>query len=221
MPLGMQTKLLHAIQEREIRPVGSNAQVRIDVRFLSASNRDLKAAVRQGTFREDLYYRLAVLPVRLPELRDRREDIIRFVEYFIRKYNAKYGRNIREISPAALNILMAQPWPGNIRELENAMERIVLLTEGQIITPAALGPLDCTPDVEEMQPHPLSPPIALHEAAREAERKAILLALTLADGNRTRAATMLGVSRRTLYHKMADCGFPSAEAPAQEEEDPV
>lgn len=221
MPLGMQTKLLHAIQEREIRPVGSNAQVRIDVRFLSASNRDLKAAVRQGTFREDLYYRLAVLPVRLPELRDRREDIIRFVEYFIRKYNAKYGRNIREISPAALNILIAQPWPGNIRELENAMERIVLLTEGQIITPAALGPLDCTPDVEEMQPHPLSPPIALHEAAREAERKAILLALTLADGNRTRAATMLGVSRRTLYHKMADCGFPSAEAPAQEEEDPV
>ena len=220
MPLGMQTKLLHAIQEREVRPVGANASVHIDVRFISASNRDLKEAVRQGLFREDLYYRLAVLPIRMPDLRERKEDIIRFIEYFIHKYNRKHNKNIREISPATLEILMAQPWPGNIRELENTMERIVLFTEGQIITPSSLGPLENRLG-SEPRPQPLSSaPIALHEAAREAERKAILLALTLADGNRTRAATMLGVSRRTLYHKMADCGIPSAGEAIPKEEDP-
>lgn len=213
MPLGMQTKLLHAIQEREIRPVGANVPVHIDVRFISASNRDLKAAVREGLFREDLYYRLAVLPVRLPDLRERKEDIIRFIEYFIHNYNKKYHKDIREISPAALDILMAQPWPGNIRELENTMERIVLLTEGQVITPDVLGPMEGRTGTDT-RPQPVSAaPISLHDAAREAERKAILLALTMADGNRTRAATMLGVSRRTLYHKMAECGVsPGGEA---------
>jgi len=211
--LNLQAKLLRAIQEKEIRPVGGNTPVRIDTRFIFATNKDLKQCVAEGSFRRDLYYRLAVIAVTLPPLRERREDLPVFISHFVRRFNRGYGREITGISPAAMQILLEQPWPGNIRELENALERAVLLTEGKTITPSALGALCDTavpaaPDARSGGGAAEEPQvIRLQQAVADAERKAILMALTVANGNRTEAAQLLGIGRRTLYHKLEEYGI--------------
>lgn len=216
----MQLKLLHAVQEKEVRPVGSNRAVRIDARFICATNRNLRQCVAEGSFRKDLYYRLAVIPVTLPPLRERGEDLILFIGHFVRKYNGTYGRNIAGVSPAAMRILMTRRWDGNIRELENVMERAVLLTETDVITPASLGDLAECPATGDSGTATRSLPegaaperdvqpraVPLQDAVREAERKAIALALTLSGGSRKEAALLLGIGRRTLYHKLEEYGM--------------
>jgi len=196
-----QVKLLRAVHELEIRPVGGNQQVKIDVRLISATNRDLKNGVAQGTFREDLYYRLAVIPLEVPPLRERREDLLQFVGHFVSVFNLRYNKNITKLSPRALQAIMELPWKGNIRELKNVIERAVLMADGQTITLGCLGVNHI--DQALRDPGQEMKPVSLKKAVEEAEKKAIRRALALAQGNRSQAALFLGIGRRTLYDKIA------------------
>ncbi|MFV0436448.1 MAG: sigma-54-dependent transcriptional regulator [Desulfopila sp.] len=201
LTLATQVKLLRAIQEKEIKPVGGNTPIPIDVRFLAATSRNLEVEVETGGFRKDLFYRLAVIPLYLPPLRERKEDLALFVDRFVRKYSAQYKKDIRELSPGALQTLLESPWKGNIRELENVIERAVLLTDGQIIFPEVLG-TTIKPYLEEdtgqMQQVP-----PLKKVVERAEADAIKRALIISEGNRSQAAKILEIGRRTLYEKLA------------------
>ena len=205
-----QAKLLRAIQEHEIRPVGSNKSVSIDVRFIAATHRRLEEDVKTGRFREDLFYRLSVIPLYLPPLRERREDQAALIGFFINRFNERYGRNVTQISPAAMNILYNQPWKGNIRELENVLERAFLLTEGDRLMPESLGTLvdsgsfSLSPSSEAASPET---PLSLSDAVRNAEIQALQQALALCNGNKTQAAELLGIGRRTLYDKLEQFGL--------------
>jgi len=194
----LQVKLLRALQEREILRVGGTERIRIDVRIVAATNQELERAVREGRFREDLYYRLNVIPIVLPPLRDRRTDIPLLVDHFLAKYA---GSRSRGVSEDALKTLMAYDWPGNVRELESVIERALLLGEGELIVPADLpaslrsgagGPKRAT-DLE-------IPDSGIDLEA--VERSLILKALDKAGGNVTRAARLLGLSRRTLQYRI-------------------
>ncbi|MCG8643050.1 MAG: sigma-54 dependent transcriptional regulator [Desulfobacterales bacterium] len=194
-----QVKLLRAIQEKKIRPVGSNQTTCIDVRFICATNRELTADVAKGRFREDLYYRLAVIPILLPPLRRRREDLLRFVGHFVREFNRRHNKTVSSLSPDVWQAILDYQWKGNIRELKNVIERAVLLTDGPMITADGLG----IGLMESRTPgRSRSKPISLKKAVAEAERTAIRRALHLAKGNRSTAAVFLGIGRRTLYDKL-------------------
>jgi DNA-binding NtrC family response regulator len=192
-----QVKLLRAIQEKEIKPVGSNTPCAIDVRFLAATSRNLEQDVETGRFRKDLYYRLAVIPVHLPPLKDRPDDIILFVDFFVRKFNKRYRKNVSAITPNAMQILMESQWPGNIRELENTIERAVLLADCDTITlhSLSLGLEPCPPASD-------GAPLPLRSAIAKAEAAAIRTALNTTNGNRSKAAQILGIGRTTLYEKI-------------------
>lgn len=195
-----QVKLLRAIQEREIKPVGGNQTISIDVRFLSATNRDLKAFIEQGLFREDLYYRLAVVPLYLPPLRERRDDIPLLVHHFLEKLCRFYKKKISKISPSVLELMYSLPWKGNIRELANILERGVLLAENETLT------LDCLSidfPQSEMPETTGIPSLSLKRIVEEAEKKAINQALRASNNNRSMAARLLGISRRAFYDKVA------------------
>ncbi len=194
-----QVKLLRAIQEKEIKPVGGNKPISINVRFLSATSRNLDKGVESGQFRKDLYYRLAVIPLRLPPLRERREDIMLFVDYFIRKFNTRYNKKITEVSPGAVQLLMDSPWKGNIRELENVIERAVLLTDDQTIT---IHSLYAHVQAFDNAGSPTNQTMSLKKIVERAEIQAIRNALITADGNRSKAAQILEIGRRTLYDKI-------------------
>lgn len=204
-----QAKLLRAIQEHEIRPVGSNKSVSINVRFIAATHRHLEEDVKTGRFREDLFYRLSVIPLYLPPLRERREDLAALIGFFISRFNERYGRNVTQISPAAMNILYSQPWKGNIRELENVLERAFLLTEGDRLMPESLGTM--ADGVVFASPVPgeamSETPLSLSDAVRNAEIQALQQALSLCNGNKTQAAELLGIGRRTLYDKLEQFGL--------------
>lgn len=201
-----QVKLLRAIQEREIRPVGGNKPVNVDVRFITATNRNLQEDVAKGAFREDLYYRLAVIPLYLPPLRERTSDMMLFISHFVQKFNARYGKAISGLTPAAMQMLFEQPWKGNIRELENVLERAVLLADQELLTPDTLG-LQLVNRRGESSAAPANMPISLQQAVQDAERKAIQQALLITGGNRTQAAALLGIGRRTLYDKLDEYGL--------------
>ena len=205
-----QAKLLRAIQEHEIRPVGSNRSVSIDVRFIAATHRNLAEDVKTGRFREDLFYRLSVIPLYLPPLRERREDLAALIGFFINRFNERYGRNVTQISPAAMNILYQQPWKGNIRELENVLERAFLLTEGDRLMPESLGNMaelvTCAAPTAGETPM-ADTPLSLSDAVRNAEIQALQQALALCNGNKTQAAELLGIGRRTLYDKLEQFGL--------------
>ena len=191
-----QSKLLRALQENEIRPVGNNHLVKIDVRVIASTNRDLKKDVDRGTFREDLYYRLAVVPIMVPPLNRRREDIPLLVEHFLKKYCDQNGLEPKTISANSLRLLMNYSWPGNVRELENVIERAVLMSTGSAVNP----------EVYPVETEEEENPMPLHQATREVtenvERQKIMEALQKAEGNRSRAARLLGISRATLYEKL-------------------
>ncbi len=198
-----QMKLLRAIQEREIKPVGGNQTIAIDVRFISATNRDIKAAIEQGFFREDLYYRLAVVPLHIPPLRERKEDIPLLIQHFLDRFCGMYKKKISEIKPAVLDMIYTLPWKGNIRELANILERGVLLAENETLT------LDCLNIDFPRTERPGSgegPSLSLRRIVEEAEKNALLQALKAASNNRTMAARLLGISRRAFYDKMAQYG---------------
>ncbi len=203
LSLEAQVKLLRVLGEREIVKVGGAQTIPVDVRVVAATNKNLEAEAARGHFREDLYFRLAVLSLHLPALRERREDIPLLGEHFLRKYSSELGKKFLGITREALDILSRYPWPGNVRELENVIYEAMVLTESGWIDAAALPARIKLPGGEkERQGGPSRPGATLKEASREAERERIRNALGEARGNRARAAGILGVSRKTLFNKM-------------------
>jgi len=193
-----QVKLLRVLQEREVIPVGATDPVRVDARLIAATNRDLEDDMRAGRFRSDLYYRLNVIAIHLPPLRERREDIPLLVEIFLKRLATERQEELKHLDDAALDAVMAYEWPGNVRELENALERATTLTRGPAIAPAALPQR-----VTERRAQPLvadRPPA--NPALEIIERAYILYVLQSEGGNKTRAAEVLGIDPSTLYRKL-------------------
>ena len=191
----LQAKLLRAIEDRSVRPVGSDQATPLDVRIIAATNHDLPARIRAGQFRDDLYYRLAVIPIQLPALRERKEDIPLLAEHFLGRAIAVSGKQVLGFTPETMTILLRHPWPGNVRELENVVERAVTLSAGGTIAPDALL-LDAS----------ASPPTALTLAQlprrptlQELTDEYVALVLQETEGDKARAADLLGISKRTLY----------------------
>jgi DNA-binding NtrC family response regulator len=211
MPLHLQTKLLRVLQEQEVERVGSNKSIRLDVRILSATNVDLEQQVRQGQFREDLFYRLNVIPLHLPPLRERKQDIMALVAVFLEKCYRLMGRSPMTISRRALETLEQYLWPGNVRELENLVERLVALTEGDVIHIEDLPVEMCGQGIVsgdiclELSEHGMD----MTAAIAEIERKLITQALVLGGGVKARAAALLGINRTTLVEKMRRMGIPA------------
>ena len=198
MPLGLQAKLLRVLQERRVDRVGGREPVAVDVRVVAASNQDLTQAVNEGRFREDLFYRLNVIPLTLPPLRQRKADIGLLAEYFMQKYCGINGRSLEGFSKEALDQLHGSRWRGNIRELENVMERAVLICTGDRIRPEDLM---LTPvGTAGHSPVSIEPGVSV----REMEQALIASTLQQVNGNRTHAAEMLGISIRTLRNKLRE-----------------
>jgi DNA-binding NtrC family response regulator len=196
----MQGKLLRAIQEREITRVGSSEPVKVDVRILAATNQDLSAALRAGTFREDLYYRLSVVQIVIPPLRARREDIPLLCERLVQRLADRKHLVPRRVSPPALEVLQAHDWPGNVRELENALERALLLAQGAEIRPEDL-------DLPGDRPEPQSAGPAEDLRLETLEMQQIRKVLEIAGGRVGQAASLLGIDRKTLYRKLREHGL--------------
>jgi DNA-binding NtrC family response regulator len=196
MPLPLQAKLLRVLQESEIRRVGDQRSKKVNVRVIAATARDLAVDARSGRFREDLYYRLAVVTIRLPPLRERRDDIAPLARHFADQVARRFGRAIA-LAPDTVEWLTAQDWRGNVRELENAIERAAVLSQAD-----ELRPSDFEPGVAAAAPGTRLVPVPLQEAVERAEREAIVTALAAAHGNRRAAAALLGVSLRTLFYKI-------------------
>ncbi len=199
LPVDLQAKLLRALQEREIRPVGATERVHIDLRIIAATNRDLESAIRTGAFRQDLYFRLNVVQIKLPPLRERKTDIPLLVHSFLEKFSDPQ-RPIRTISEDAMRRLMAYDWPGNVRELENAIERAVALGSGPILHIADL-PSNLQQESDE---HALRSDESM--TLEELERRAILRALRETSGDKLAAARLLGIGKTTLYRKLKQYG---------------
>lgn len=197
----IQAKLLRVIQEREFMKVGDQKKIKLDIRIISASNKDLQEAITQGTFREDLYYRLSVVPLRIPPLRNRREDIPLLIGHFLKKYSKKVKRNVPEISPEAMDILLEHSWPGNVRELEHTIERILILAEGDIIRTSDL-PSFISRKQGEFQM--FSEDVL---SLMELEKKYIRFVLRKTKGRKTDAAKILGINRKTLGLKIKKYGL--------------
>ncbi|WP_394821931.1 sigma-54-dependent transcriptional regulator [Pendulispora albinea] len=200
IPLGTQVKLLRFLQERTFERVGGNETLKVDVRVICATNRDLQEEIKKGRFREDLFYRLNVVTINLPPLRDRRSDIPALASFFLRRYAAENGRNIEGISDEALERLASYAWPGNVRELENAIERAVVLCDGTQIEARQLPPT-LVPQTQREGP----PPIPGSTIA-DLERYAILKTLEACGGSTSKAAMLLGVSTRKIQYKLHEYG---------------
>jgi DNA-binding NtrC family response regulator len=197
MPPYLQTKLLRVLQEREYRPIGSDRIVRVDFRLICATNIDLDAALRDGKVREDLYFRINTISLRVPPLRERTEDIPLLCEHFREKYNKRHQRNIKGITPEAYHVLIRHRWPGNVRELENVIERGVLVAKGTEITPVELP--EGLREESRTQTDFTIPP---HRTLAEIEKMAIVQTLQRTNWNKQEAAQILGLYRPTLYSKM-------------------
>jgi two-component system response regulator HydG len=202
LPLSLQPKLLRALQERSVRPVGSDAEVPCDVRVITATNRDLEAAVREGRFREDLFFRLAVIHVPVPPLRDRGNDVLALAQHFLSRSAKEANSSVRGLSPAAAERLLAYEWPGNVRELQNAIERAVALARTDVLNADDLPERVTGPRTngsaapgETAQPTTFAP-------LDEVERRHILRVLEAMRGNKTVAAQVLGIDRKTLHRKL-------------------
>ncbi len=203
MPLSAQPKVLRAIQDGRFYRVGGTRTIEVDVRLVAATNRELEKDVRDGRFREDLFYRLNVVPIHMPALRERSDDIEPLARFFVERFARRLSRDVDGIDPAVLTSLRGHAWPGNIRELENVIERAVLLSDTATITLADLP--------EGLDPGPSGPsPLRdqIRDATRQLERRAILDALDATSGNVTHAAERLGLSRRGLQLKMRELGIP-------------
>jgi two-component system response regulator AtoC len=196
LSLNIQAKLLRVIQEREFMKVGSQKRIKLDIRIIASSNRDLLEAIKAGTFREDLYYRLSVIPIHLPPLRERAGDIPLLVEHFLRKYSQKGAREVTGISSRALKLLTDYSWPGNVRELEHTIERIVILEDGVTIQPEHL-PSFISPRQGEFQDFSDE-----SFSLEELEKRYIRSILQRTKGRRQEAARILGINRKTLSHKI-------------------
>jgi two-component system response regulator AtoC len=213
MPLALQSKLLRVLEERRVTPIGSERPVDIDVRFIVTTNKDLQAEVERGTFRRDLFYRLSVMPIRVPALRERAEDIPLLAEHFLAQSARRSKKAVRAITPSAMAALSRYAWPGNVRELENAVERAVLLCESTTVAPESL------PEKLWAAERAPAPPLtaaglpqaeqdlSLKRAVRALEESFIRAALRRTRGNRTRAAEVLEISHRALLYKIKEYGI--------------
>jgi two-component system response regulator AtoC len=234
----LQAKMLRVLEDQVIHRVGGVKDIQVDVRVIAASNRDLERAVREGHFRQDLYYRLAIISIFIPPLRDRREDILPLVDFFLDHYNRKFRKSIRGVSDETRRLLLGYDWPGNVRELKNAIERAMILEEEPVLRPVYL-PFNVT------QPHagvtafehtssppsggqPLEngrwlPPLSIPEGGtslEEVERALVELALRQSGGNQTHAARLLDISRDALRYKMKKFGLMHSDEEKEKEEEP-
>ena len=216
LPLEMQAKLLRVLQEKEVRPVGSNEKVNVDVRVIAATNRDLEAAYRAGTFRKDLYFRLNVVTVHLPRLRDRRSDIPMLVHHFLDRYAPE---SHVQVATAAMKSLLNYDWPGNIRELENCIARAVTLGDRHVIDVNDLPPAIRSEQTETSGPTVQDAASVSTTALAEMERMTILRVFEQANGDKALAGRMLGISRATLYRKLKRYNIPLRAEPGDEEAD--
>jgi transcriptional regulator with PAS, ATPase and Fis domain len=233
MKAGLQGKLLHVLQDNEFTKLGSNKRVTVDVRIVAATNRDLEGMMRRSEFREDLYYRLRVIEIVVPPLRERKDEILRLAEFFIGKYSTKYNRPHSGLSPALREALQAYGWPGNIRELENVMKRFAILQDepalvAELRTTSVRQAQEAVPVSQAPAPEPASEaveaangnghnpstppsPQSLADAARQAvlqaERDLIIPTLRKVQWNRRKAAPLLGVSYKTLLNKIKEYGI--------------
>ena len=199
-----QAKILRVLQEREFEPLGGNQTIQVDTRVIAATNKNLEEEIKTGRFREDLYYRLNVVNLEVPPLRERREDISLLADFFLKRYTEKNKRIIKGFTPRAMDLLMRYEWPGNVRELENVVERAVILARGEMVTPAEFPDilLQLDPEIKATYVN-LSPGRTL----KDVEKDMIIRTLEETGGNRTHAAKILGISRRTLQLKLKEYGI--------------
>ena len=198
-----QAKILRVLQEREFEPVGGTRTVQVDTRILSATNRNLEDEIAAGRFREDLYYRLNVVMIKVPPLRNRSADIPLLADYFLKRYAEKNHRSLKGFHPRAMDLLLRHAWPGNVRELENVIERAVIMARGDMVGPEHFPITLQNHDSEEPAREPV---LASGRSLKEVEKEMILKTLADMGGNRTRTAEMLGISRRTLQLKLKEYG---------------
>ncbi len=215
MSLKTQAKVLRALQEQVVEPVGGTASVRVDVRVIAATNKDLPTEIRAGRFREDLYFRLNVIPMFVPPLRDRDADVTLLADHFIAEFTREYGRRSKKLDAGAATGLRSYRWPGNVRELRNVIERLMIMVPGDTVGLQDLAFLDG--GTLSSADTPEAPALPLHEARDRFEREYILRALAAQQGNISRTAEVLGVERSNLYRKMRAFGI----APARREEEAV
>jgi len=204
MSPAIQTKLLRVLQEKEFEPIGSARTIKVDIRVIAATNKDLAKEVRDGRFREDLYYRLNVVPITMPPLRERKEDIPPLADHFLAIFREKNRKPLKGISGKALDLLVRYDWPGNIRELENSIERAVIMTKEEMITP-----IDFPPQIQMLSGEEEKGGFAIpYGISLEAmERQLIVKTLAETGGHRTRASEILGINRRTLQNKLKEYGI--------------
>ncbi len=207
MPLSLQAKILRVIEEREFERVGGTKTIKVDIRIIAATNKDLATAVKEQTFREDLYFRINVLPIYLPPLREHSEDIPLLVDHFIRYYNQKLGKPVKRAAEDVLNIFLQYPWPGNVRELENVIQRAIILSTGETITPDLLPPnLHSAPVITDISTlgddFSIPMPERIQAITDKLEERMIRVALKKANYRRQETADLLGISRKSLHNKM-------------------
>ena len=218
MSLKTQAKVLRVLQEQTMEAVGGTARIKVDARVLAATNKDLQAEIRAGRFREDLYFRLNVIPIFVPPLRDRQEDIPLLADHFMADFAREYGRRLKTFESAARGALQHYGWPGNVRELRNVIERLMIMVPGEIISPSDLGFLDRGALTRVAVPEG-GPRQTLHEARDQFERDLILRTLAEQQGNMSRTAEVLSVERSNLYRKMKAFGIaPSRRADEEPEQ---
>ena len=204
MPLHLQAKLLGVIQDKAFERVGGVKTIKVDIRIISATNQDLQSAIQSSNFRSDLFYRLNVVPIYIPPLRERKEDLISLVGYFLKKFSAKYHKKITNISPEVIGAFSNYDWPGNIRELENVLERMILMSETPTLS------LDHLPREMRGAVSTISTPTLKEKVdtiSQMTEKQMIIDALNKTNQNRTKAAKLLGISRRTLQNKIKEYGL--------------
>jgi two-component system response regulator AtoC len=203
IPLMLQAKLLRVLEEQTFRRLGGLKDIHLDLRVVAATNKNLREAVKEGAFRQDLYFRLNVIQILIPPLRDRADDIIPLTKFFIEHYNRKFKRNIEGVTAAAENLLATHDWPGNVRELRNAIERAMILEESSLITPPSLPMAISRPEAGTVLPVPASTGIPSEGLSLEDNEKNLLFrALEKTNGNQTQAARLLRITRDTLRYKM-------------------
>jgi two-component system nitrogen regulation response regulator NtrX len=218
MSLKTQAKVLRVLQEQTMEAVGGTARIKVDARVLAATNKDLQAEIRAGNFREDLYFRLNVIPIFVPPLRERQEDVPLLAEHFLAEFAREYGRRLKNFDSAAVAVLQRYSWPGNVRELRNVIERLMIMVPGDVITAGDVAFLQQHDAAPGEVPEPPSSRLTLHEARDRFERELILRTLAEQQGNMSKTAEVLGVERSNLYRKMRAFGIAPSRRPEPEEE---
>jgi two-component system nitrogen regulation response regulator NtrX len=218
MSLKTQAKVLRVLQEQSMEAVGGATRIKVDARVIAATNKDLQAEIRSGTFREDLYFRLNVIPIFVPPLRERQEDIQLLADHFMAEFAREYGRRLKGLEPGALAVLQRYSWPGNVRELRNVIERLMIMVPGETISASDVSFLDRGAAARPPAAEPPAVRLTLHEARERFERELILRTLAEQQGNMSRTAEVLGVERSNLYRKMRAFGI--APRRGDEEQDP-